>query len=136
MAVNTRLTKLWRLPPKLIKQYHSYDHPSPSGPFNSTEAAILSAATAHIRFHGFTLTSLTLGAKDCDYLDVSTNLFPRGAFDLVYFHLFTQRQALSQHHDILESGHYTGTASKVKALTWARLMSNRDIIHRLQEVCS
>jgi len=88
---------------------------------------------AHIPSHGFTLTSLAMGAKESGYLDASTNLFPKGAFDLVHYYLFTQRQVLGQYQNILQPEQSTGTATKVKALTWARLMRNKHVIHRLQE---
>jgi ubiquinone biosynthesis protein COQ9 len=121
-----------------LRKYHSYDHPPPPGPFNATETDILSASLPHIPLHGFTNTSLTLGARDAGYLDVSTNLFPKGAFSLVYYHLVTQRLRLGKHSQILHPGENEtplGIGAKVKALTWARLLGNEPIIHRWQEVC-
>lgn len=117
--------------------YHSYDHPPPPGPFTSVETSILSASVSHIPSNGFTHTSLCFGAKDAGYIDVSTNLFPSGAFSLVHYYLYTQRHSLSQHNHFIApleaNGKPLGIGGKVKALTWERLMSNKLIIHRWQE---
>ena len=123
----------------LLRPYHSYDHPPPPGPFTLTESTILSSTILHIPSHGFTHTALSLGAKDVGYIDASTNLFPNGAFSLVHYHLYTQRLALAKNEHILsrvlEGGEKPlGVGGKVKALTWERLMANREIIHRWQEV--
>ena len=122
------------------RAYHSYDHPPPPGPFNATETAILSASLSHIPSHGFSRTTLSLGAKDAGYIDASTNLFPSGAFSLVHHHLVTQRRSLAQHKHILHQSSTDeqplGVGAKVMALTWERLMANQPIIHRWQEVRS
>ena len=75
------------------RRYHSYDRPTPP-PFPPAETAILTAALQHVPQHGFSTTALTLGARSAGYLDISRNLFPRGVFDLVNFHLVTRRLAL------------------------------------------
>jgi hypothetical protein len=123
----------------LLRPYHSYDHPPPPGPFTLTESSILSAAIPHIPTHGFTHTTLSLGTKDAGYIDASTNLFPNGAFSLVHYHLYTQRLALAKREHVLslalkEGEKPLGVGGKVKALSWERLMGNREIIHRWQEV--
>ncbi|CZS92578.1 hypothetical protein WAI453_006681 [Rhynchosporium graminicola] len=118
------------------RPYHSYDHPAPAGPFTTIEASILSASLPHIPSHGFTNTSLSLGAKDAGYIDASTNLFPQGAFSLVHYHLITQRLSLADKTRVLkvkEGERPLGLGGKVKALTWERLMANREVIHRWQE---
>lgn len=141
-------SQLWSTPsaaPALANRlYHSHDHPPPPGTFTPIETSILSAALPYVPSHGFTLTSLSLGAKDAGYIDASTNLFPSGAFSLVHYHLVTQREKLAQHRDILETTAKTASATpgqkplgigaKVKALTWQRLMGNAEVIHRWQEV--
>jgi len=142
MSISPRFTRLRRLKPSstsglllhgpLERRYHSYDHPPPPGPFNATESAILSASVPHIPSHGFTHTSLSLGARDAGYLDASTNLFPAGAFSLVHYHLVTQRGALVQHQH-LRNDKSLGVGAKVRALTWHRLTANQHIIHRWQE---
>lgn len=119
------------------RSYHSYDHPAPPGPFNPIETSILSASIPHVPSHGFSETSLALGAKDAGYLDVSTNLFPRGAFSLIHYHLVTQRLTLAHHRQQLFQQHHSkplGMGKKVKSLTWERLMGNKSLIHRWQEV--
>jgi ubiquinone biosynthesis protein COQ9 len=90
--------------------------------------------------HGFTDASLSLGAREAGYLDITVNLFPRGAFDLVNYHLVTKRLALKKLLDI-EAAKDDGGALKgrgvgarVRFLTLERLMANRPIIHRWQEV--
>jgi ubiquinone biosynthesis protein COQ9 len=123
----------------LLRPYHSYDHPPPPGPFTLAESTILSSAILHIPSHGFTHTALSLGAKDVGYIDASTNLFPNGAFSLVHYHLYTQRLTLAKNEHILSRvlegvEKPLGVGGKVKALTWERLMANREIIHRWQEV--
>ncbi|KAI9052500.1 hypothetical protein LZ554_003844 [Drepanopeziza brunnea f. sp. 'monogermtubi'] len=134
---------LTRLPPKPQPQpsprsssYHSYDHPPPPGPFPEVESAILAASLPHIPSSGFTLTSLSRGAKDAGYIDASTNLFPNGAFSLVHYYLFRQRLGLKEREGakaILSRGEGEGVGRKVKGLTWERLMANREVVHRWQE---
>lgn len=117
-----------------IRSYHSYDHVSPSGPFTVTQTQILSAAISHIPQHGFTLTSLSLGAKDAGYIDATTNLFPSGALSLVQYHLYSRRIALAAHKCLSHNKNSQDITALTKALTWDRLMGNRDIIHRWPEV--
>ncbi|KAI6866936.1 hypothetical protein KC343_g6045 [Hortaea werneckii] len=109
MALRNLLRTPAHLRPLLIQQPH-HTHPSPISkasyhsyepteqqplPYRPAESAILSAAlTTHVPRHGFTPEALRLGAKDAGYLDISANLFPAGAFELVKFHLVTQRLAL------------------------------------------
>ena len=115
--------------------YHSYEYSQPS-PFPPAESAILAAAIAHVPSYGFTADALRLGARDAGYMDVSTNLLPRGVFDLVNYHLATQRLALKdsvQFPPPGEQGRKLGTGAKVRTLTLARLRANEPIIHRWQE---
>ena len=112
------------------RSYHSYEHEAPP-PFNPTEDAILSAAFAHVPTHGFSTTALTQGARDAGYLDISTNLFPTGAFSLVNYHLVTQRLALAKHASSLQPR--TDITANIRALALYRLHANTPIIHRWQE---
>ncbi|KAG9190026.1 hypothetical protein G6011_08114 [Alternaria panax] len=115
--------------------YHSYDYAQPP-PFPPAESAILSSAYAHVPNHGFTIDALKLGARDAGYLDVSTNLLPRGVFDLIDYHLVTQRLALQNKVQFPEEGEHgkkMGVGAKVRTLTLARLRANEAIIHRWQE---
>ena len=123
--------------------YHSYDHPPPPGVFNQTEKAILSAAYTHVPEHGFTQHALALGARDAGYLDISTNLLPNGPFSLIQYHLLTQREALAprsseifdqQQGEAAPSAGQWAVSDKVERLTWERLLGNRDVNHRWQEV--
>ncbi|KAF2012381.1 ubiquinone biosynthesis protein COQ9 [Aaosphaeria arxii CBS 175.79] len=116
--------------------YHSYEHDQPP-PFPEAESSILSAAMRHVPDHGFTNAALKFGARDAGYLDVSTNLLPRGVFDLINYHLVTQRLALKDSVQFPTEGQVEGKAmgvgAKVRALTLARLRANGPIIHRWQE---
>jgi ubiquinone biosynthesis protein COQ9 len=114
--------------------YHSYDY-AEAPPFSKVESAILSSAYAHVPSYGFTIDALKLGARDAGYLDASTNLLPRGVFDLVNYHLVTQRFALKDNVQFPDDGEKKlGVGSKVRSLTLARLRANEPVIHRWQEV--
>ena len=111
--------------------YHSYEHDE-SRPFTDTEDTILSAALSHVPTHGFTTAALSHGARDVGYLEVSTNLFPKGPFDLVNYYLVTQRLALKDHVQFPKEK--LGVGAKVRLLALHRLRANQPIIHRWQEV--
>jgi len=116
--------------------YHAYDY-APPPPFAPAESAILACAYAHVAAHGFTMDALKRGARDAGYLEASTNLLPRGVFDLVNYHLVTQRLALQHSMPCAEestSEQKMGVGSKVQALTLARLRANAPILHRWPEV--
>ncbi|KAI9845398.1 MAG: Ubiquinone biosynthesis protein coq9, mitochondrial [Sclerophora amabilis] len=115
------------------RSYHSYDHDPPPPPYSAVESSILSASMRHVPKHGFTNTSLTLGAKDAGYLDVSINLFPRGAFDLINFHIVTERLALKHVGFEAAGGKEPGVARKIRTLVLERLARNRPVNHRWQE---
>jgi len=58
----------------------------------------------------------------------------------VHWHLYTQRLKLAEHTSIVGegkvdgNGKVTGVGGKVRALTWERLIGNREVVHRWQEV--
>ncbi|MCJ1227245.1 Ubiquinone biosynthesis protein coq9, mitochondrial [Toensbergia leucococca] len=114
--------------PATSRLYHSYEHDQPP-PFTATESAILSSALSHVPTFGFTTTALSHGAQDVGYLAASVNLFPRGAFDLVNYHLVSQRLALQKH---ASSQSQTSIGSRVRSLALARLHANKPIIHHWQ----
>ncbi|KAF2722309.1 ubiquinone biosynthesis protein COQ9, mitochondrial precursor [Polychaeton citri CBS 116435] len=114
--------------------YHSYEEPEPL-PYPQAEDAILSAALSnHVPIHGFSQQSLTLGAKDVGYLDISANLFPRGAFELVMYQLVTQRLKLKDRVQFPEEAQ-AGPGAKVKTLILSRLRANAEagIVPKYQE---
>jgi hypothetical protein len=116
--------------------YHSHEFTQPP-PFPPAETSILSAAISHVPHYGFTADALKLGARDAGYLDVSTNLLPRGVFDLINYHLVTQRLALKDTVQFPSEGDHgktLGLGVKVRTLALARLRANEPIIHRWQEV--
>ncbi|KAK3061856.1 hypothetical protein LTS18_005304 [Coniosporium uncinatum] len=139
-----------------LRPYHSNEHP-PQPPYPPAQTSILSAALTHVPTHGFTSTSLTLGARSAGYLDVSTQLFPRGAFELVAYHLVTRRLALKesvsslfpaqtdseqhpqqqqqqqQYHPQPQRPHQPGVGKRVRDLTMERLRHNASVIHKLPE---
>ncbi|MCJ1253971.1 Ubiquinone biosynthesis protein coq9, mitochondrial [Lignoscripta atroalba] len=146
MPANTRLirpyTAIWRgqraralaLTAKATssqhRPYHSYEHVEPP-PFTEAESAILSAALTHVPSHGFTTTALSHGARDAGFLDASINLFPTGVFDLIKYHLVTQRLALK--HNVQFPQQKLGVGAKVRLLALQRLRANHSIIQRWQE---
>ena len=112
------------------RPYFSQHHPDPA-PFPPAQDTILSAALRRVPEHGFTEQALSLGAKDAGYLDVSVQLFPRGVFDLVLYHLVSQRLALQKNVQFPEDVKL-GVGRKVKTLAMTRLRANKDIIHHWQ----
>ncbi|KAF2147293.1 uncharacterized protein K452DRAFT_354722 [Aplosporella prunicola CBS 121167] len=120
--------------PSRSNGYHSYEHAQPA-PYPPVESSILSSALSHVPTHGFTATALKLGAREAGYLDVSTNLFPRGAFDLIQYHLVMRRLGLRDSVQFPQEseGKRVGVGAKVRLLTLERLRANKPIIHKWQE---
>ncbi|PGH15113.1 rpsU-divergently transcribed protein [Helicocarpus griseus UAMH5409] len=131
--------------PLLSRTYHSSFHPTPEPPANTytpEQTAILSAAVDHIPEHGFTTHSLTLGARDAGYLDVSLQLFPNGGeIELITYWLASSRGLLRRK---VESGELFGQAGsaeaeklsveeKVVMLILERLSMNEGIIQHWQD---
>lgn len=114
------------------RSYFSVHHPHPP-PFPAAQDKILSCALNRVPQYGFTEEALTLGSRDAGYLDVSVQLFPRGVFELINYHLVSQRLALKDGVQFPQSTHQ-GLTSKVRTLAMARLRANRDIIHQWQGV--
>ena len=115
--------------------YHSYEHSQPT-PFTPVEDSILAAGLTHVPLHGFTNKALTQGARDAGYLDVSTNLFPDGAFSLINYHLVTQRLALAKHAPSAAPSDNippSDVATNIRTLALRRLHVNKPIIHQWQE---
>jgi ubiquinone biosynthesis protein COQ9 len=112
--------------------YHSEHHPDPA-PFPPAQTAILSATLNRVPEYGFSSKALLLGAKDAGYLEVSVQLFPRGAFDLINYHLVTQRLALKDRVQFPADANLD-VRKKVRVLTLERLMANSSIIHQWQGV--
>ncbi|TKA30373.1 hypothetical protein B0A50_02600 [Salinomyces thailandicus] len=124
------LRNLLRAPPPLRPllltphaSYHSHEHPDPD-PYPPTESAILAAALPHVPNHGFTPTSLRLGATDAGYLDITTNLFPSPAFALVTYHLTTQRLALASRVQFPAEEPAANPRDRLRTLILTRLRGN------------
>lgn len=122
---------------RATRSYQSSEHPAPSL-YPPIESAILSSALSHVPSHGFTPLALRLGARDAGYLDVSTNLFPRGVFELVHFHLVTRRLALKDEVQFPVDGKEISGSGKVRTLLLGRLMANEKarVVQRWPEVRS
>lgn len=114
-----------------VRTYYSIYHPDPS-PFPPIQSAILSSALAHVPRLGFSQDALLAGAKDNNYLEVSTQLFPKGICNLILYHLVTERLALKDRVQFPPDSKLSLT-QKVKTLTWARLQANKDIISHWQD---
>ncbi|KAK1251401.1 hypothetical protein MKX07_006880 [Trichoderma sp. CBMAI-0711] len=119
------------------RAYHSHEHP-PSPPFGPVDRDILAAAYKHVPEHGFSLRAIGLGARDAGYPDISASVLPDGQFSLIRYHLVAQRERLADRsREVLLKDEAplsaAGVGEKVAALTWERLMGNKDVIHRWQE---
>ena len=140
MASPTLIRSVTRLPASLRPLafqssralYHTCDRTT-IPPYREPERTILSSALAHVSTHGFTQEALAEGAKDAGYLEVSTNLFPKGAFDLVMYYLVTQRLGLKDRIQFPDEKMSVGR--KVRSLVLERLRANADarVVPRWQE---
>ncbi|KAJ5638104.1 hypothetical protein N7490_007983 [Penicillium lividum] len=118
------------------RPYHSTLHPAlPVHEYTNSQIAILEASLAHAPVHGFTHTSLLLGARDAGFLDVSVQLLPHEEYDLILFWLASRRGLLRA---AVESGDIQFTAeqdvqSKIKTLILERLKMNEEIRGQWQD---
>ncbi|KAG0136030.1 COQ9-domain-containing protein [Tuber indicum] len=124
----------------LPRRYHSYQHPAPGPSSTTAKSAILSASLPHVPSHGFSDAALAFGSRDAGYLDISVNMLPGGVFDLVRYHLVTERLRLGDKIDFrrpeneLPKGlRNLGITTKIQILCMERLKANAHIIHRWQE---
>ncbi|CCX15588.1 ubiquinone biosynthesis protein COQ9, mitochondrial precursor [Pyronema domesticum] len=104
--------------------------------YTPLESALLSSALSHVPEHGFTSHSLALGARENGYLDISINLFPKGTFDLVRYHLVQERMALKDKVDLSaaeQAGRKLGMTEKIRSLVKERLRGNEKLGGRWQE---
>lgn len=116
----------------LSRAYHSYEHSQPA-PYPEPEAAILSSALSHVPVYGFTRNALTLGVKDAGHPEISANLFSKPAFELVEYHLVTQRMGLGDRIQFLNE--QMGVGRRVRSLVLERLRGNVDagVVAKWQE---
>lgn len=115
-------------PQRHYRLYHSPNHPHlPS--YTPLQHKILSTSLTLVPSTGFTLRTLTEGAKQAGYLEITRNLFPRGPWSLVEYHLVTKREALSSIP--LDEG---GVGKTIRKLCVERLKANEEVIGRWQEV--
>ncbi|KAJ6014576.1 hypothetical protein N7540_009167 [Penicillium herquei] len=129
-------TQLKQSPQK--RSYHSDLHPPlPPHSYTNSQTAILEAALSHVPTHGFTNTSLTLGARDAGFLDVSVQLFPRGEFDLILFWLASRRGLLrakvESDVDFFKTGGDLDVNGKIKLLILERLRMNQSVRDQWQD---
>lgn len=161
LTTDTMATKLrtFRIPsttfsciPKSLprsRPYHSTTHPPPPSPRTPLERAILSAAYKHVPSTGFTAQTLAKGAEEVGAVPASGNLFVRGEWELVGWHLEVRRRSLENCVAELRGemegrggngkgeGRRIGTGELVRELCWRRLLGNAEVgvVGRLQEVC-
>lgn len=117
-----------RINPSQTRPYFSHETPLPA-PYPPLETTILQHAIRHVPKHGFTPTSLRLGAEAAGCLSATANLFPRREFDLVLYHLVSQRLALSSRvPSDFDAGYpewrALSTGARIKKLVLARLDAN------------
>ncbi|EER44134.1 ubiquinone biosynthesis protein COQ9 [Histoplasma capsulatum H143] len=114
----------------------------PADAYTPEQSAILSAAVNHIPEFGFTTRSLTLGARDAGYLDVSLQLFPDGGeMNLITYWLRSRRGMLRQKtksgelFGMSEAGEIGGLSVEetVLILILERLKMNEEIIEHWQD---
>jgi ubiquinone biosynthesis protein COQ9 len=111
-----------------LRSYRSSNHPH-SPRYTSLQHTILSNALAIVPSSGFTSESLTQGAKQAGYLEITHNLFPRGPWSIVEYHLVTQRESLSS-----ISLDEQGVGRTIRKLCMERLKANKNVIGQWQEV--
>jgi len=109
--------------------YRSPNHP-PSPTYSPLQHKILSTALTLVPSSGFTQQTLTEAAKQSGYHEITHNLFPRGPWSIIEYHLETQREKLSSIP--LEDGRI---GKNIRTLCVARLEGNKEIIQRWREVC-
>lgn len=122
------------LRPAFRRSYYTPGTPHPAA-FPPDQSAILSEAVKYIPEHGFSHQSLVLGAQSAGYSSASTVLLPNGVFDLVRYHLISQRHALQATpiDRSLPNGKAPGVSAKLRQLIIARLHANESIIHKYHE---
>ncbi|KAK2802592.1 Ubiquinone biosynthesis protein coq9, mitochondrial [Onygenales sp. PD_10] len=144
-TICARRPRLANPSPGLSRTYHSSFHPAPEPPadtYTPEQSAILSGALQYVPEHGFSIQSLTLGARDAGYLDVSLQLFPKGGeIELITYWLASRRGLLRRK---VENGEVFGESGvsggrelsvdeKVKILILERLKMNEGIIQHWQD---
>lgn len=129
-----------------LRPYHSTLHPRlPDHEYTNSQTAILTAALPHVPQHGFTSEALALGARDAGFLDVSVQLLPRGAFDLILFWLASRRgllrakveegallQRVAAERGVDPAG--LSVEEKCRVLVMERLRMNGDVKGQWQDV--
>ncbi|KAI9718139.1 MAG: Ubiquinone biosynthesis protein coq9, mitochondrial [Chrysothrix sp. TS-e1954] len=124
--------------PISLRIHRTYYTPreQPENPYSATQHALLSAAIAHVPESGFTGRSLLLGARDVGSSPASVGLLVRGAYDLVLYHLVSQRLALSRHASLDRPSQEQSpldASAKIRRLVLARLAANTPVASRLHE---
>lgn len=82
-----------------------------------------------------------MGVKDAGYLDITTNAFPQGAFEIAKYHMVNQREQLKKFgespewQEVATAKPGPGMTRKLRALCIQRLQSNGELIRRWPEVC-
>ncbi|KAI9658730.1 MAG: Ubiquinone biosynthesis protein coq9, mitochondrial [Bathelium mastoideum] len=117
------------------RHYHSPFFAPPPAPYPASEAAILAASIDHVPSLGFTSHALGRGARDAGYLEVSAQLFPRGAFEMVVFHLGRERGRLAERMNAWEeegNGEGEGKTKRVEGESGVRGRVRKLVVERLR----
>ncbi|KAK9463002.1 ubiquinone biosynthesis protein COQ9 [Lipomyces oligophaga] len=124
--VPLRVSPLSRLkspaPVVCARSYFSYDHPTES-PYSTSQSLILSSALKHVPTVGFTKDALVFGSRDQGMLDSTHAVFQNGVFDLIIYHLYTERTKLAALKEAVDSEEKTVEA-KVRRYCIERLKGN------------
>lgn len=115
------------------RAWHSYEHAA-ADLYNPIENNILTAAMTRVPELGFSLEALKAGAIDTGHLEITHNLFPAGAFDLIRYHLVRERNNLQKIKGELEQ--IEGIGHKVRRLCLERLRANEPYIHQWEDALS
>ncbi|ORY79499.1 COQ9-domain-containing protein [Protomyces lactucae-debilis] len=117
-----------------INFFHTDEHPSEEL-YNPTEQTILQAAMKHVPEHGFSLAAISQGALDTGHLDITRNLFPAGAYDLVrYFQTQERLKLKDAFSGVQVDKEIKGTGPRIEALVKLRLAGNLPVRSQLQEM--
>ncbi|CCG81831.1 Putative uncharacterized protein [Taphrina deformans PYCC 5710] len=85
----------------------------------------------HVPEQGFTIAAIERGATDSGHLEITRNLFTRGSFDLIRFHLYRERMNLHNYKSELEAE--KGVGKKIRHLCYQRLRANQPYIDHWQD---
>ncbi|KAK9360469.1 ubiquinone biosynthesis protein coq9, mitochondrial [Lipomyces starkeyi] len=114
------------------RSYHSYDH-LPYNRYTPSQEKMLSSALKHVPEYGFVKHSLVQGCRDAGYLDATHAVFQAGVFDLVKFHLYTERNKLAALKPQIDEEEGKSIGRRIRRYCTERLKANEPIISKWTE---